>query len=611
MYQRSYFIPVKKPKPPKRRLIRDILATALRRTVMVLGTLFLFSIITGSVISWMVVKDIEPILPEKFVLYMPVYDDFAEHENDISPYDFAAPPPLFREVIDALDAAAQDKRVKGLVVDLSEGAPLSLAHIEELRAALKRFRMSGKFAYIYSTSYGEMGRGLGTYYLASAFNNIWMQPMGVVSMAGIKAEVPFVRDTLDKIGVEPQFFSRKEYKTLFQSFTGREMSAASREEIETLVNDLAGQMIQGIAADRGMSPESVRGFVNKGIFIDSEALAAGLVTHVDDFEALKAAVIKEVDPKSTAAKIFVRMGGYINSSARGKSGKNVIVKKGADIALVYIQGMIGFSDEADVTGAENITDDIYDIAEDKGIKVIVIRINSPGGSPAAAESIRRAILKAQKNGKKIVVSMGDMAASGGYWVAAPADRIFALPVTLTGSIGVAGGKFVFAELWKKVGVNWQSVQYGDNAGIWSPNEKFSDSGTERMNAVMDSVYSTFVALVAEGRHLSPAVTEKAARGRVWSGRQAQAEGLVDELGGLDRALDYAAAQLKLKDRTALEIEVFPRPLSPVEKVFDFLEGQVAVQDALKDVSKIRPFLQSLAVQMNARTGLAYEPLTVR
>ena len=219
-------------------------------------------------------------------------------------------------------------------------------------------------------------------------------------------------------------------------------------------------------------------------------------------------------------------------------------------------------------------------------------------------------MRSKANGKTIIVSMGDEAASGGYWIATAGDYIFALPGTLTGSIGVAGGKFALTGLWSKLGINWQSIDMGVNAGMWSFNRPFSASAAERMNAMMDEVYDNFIGLVAQSRHMTLAQADNVARGRVWTGRQAKAHGLVDDLGGLDTALDYAAQQLKVHDRSHLNIEVFPRPQSPWEKLED-LAGQVRADQSINSTMALMPVLDDLDRAIKAGEYLTYQPLKVR
>jgi len=592
------------PKPQKKRLVRHVLWTAFKRMLMTLGALMLFSVIISSVLTYRILNQavVVPTLPEKFVLYLPLEEDFPEYRKVEFSHGLGRNEMTMRELIDVLDRSATDARVKGLVVDL-QGGHLNMAHIEELRAAILRFHAAGKFTHIYGATYGTPGRGLGLYYLASAFDEIWMQPMGELSIAGIRAEMPFVRAALEKIGVQPQFFARKEYKSLFESFTSTEMSPQSREMLTGLIGDLADYLMQGIAQKRKIAPEDLKAIVNRGLYIDQEAVDAGLVDHLGDYEVLREAVDKAVTGSTKTKNLFVDMDSYahVTPPRRAANGENQPA-----VALIYIRGAImASSRDGDAVSAEDVAKNILDAAASKDIKTIVLRIDSPGGSPAASETIRQAVLRAKSRGKKVVVSMGATAASGGYWVAAPADRIFALPGTLTGSIGVAGGKFALNGMWDKIGVKWDGVQYGDNAGVWSFNEPFSKSGTALINRTMDVIYDGFIARVAEGRNMTVEQVDAVAGGRVWTGRQAVEKGLVDELGGLDTVLDYVAKDLDVSDRRSLRVVVLPRPMNPVERLIKLIGKRVSMNDDLKALAEI------YAQARHADEMTVWTPLVIR
>lgn len=588
------------------------LGAAFRRLILFLGVMSFISLVCLTVIVSHAKRPAMP-LPSSFVLTISLGDGAVEHPNLAGRYSFSGGgAPVFSDMIAAIDVASRDPRVKGLLVTM-DGGSLNLAQIQEFRAALAAFRKTGRFADIYASSYGDMGLGLGAYYLASAFDEIWMQPLGNVSMAGLRAEVPFARAALDKIGVQPQFFARKEYKTLFESAVNGHMSPESRAMLTSLVDDLGDQMVAGIAADKGMGAADIRRLVDRGFFTDEEALAAGLVDKLDDYDALEDSIIAAITPKQAGAapldpdKVFVPLERYpLSAAGHGKPRA----------AIVYLVGTIASSDEMmgspESATAEEIAGYISDAADDDSTKVIVLRIDSPGGSPEASETIRRAVLQAQKNGKKVIVSMGETAASGGYWVASPADRIFALPGTVTGSIGVAGGKVVIQNLWHKLGINWEYVQYGANAGLFSFNEPFTPEGEAIMNRMMDATYNAFVSRVAQGRHMSVEQVEKVARGRVWSGQQAQKVGLVDDLGGLSDALDYAARQVGAKDRRGLDTIILPQPKSQLEMLLEFLEGEAQVTTLPEEMSALSPFLKAYqAASLAAHGPLTLEPLRVR
>jgi protease IV len=606
---RSLFIRPPAPPPPKKPIVRYVLWNAFKRMLMAFGAMFLFSVIATSYMLGSLLDQQEgpPVYPSQFVLHLPIEGDLPEYHTVINP--LSNDELTFSDVIDLIDAARDDKRVKGLMVEM-RGSISNLANLQELRDAVKRFRASGRPAYIYASSYGGPGEGMGAYYLASAFDEIWLQKVGVVGIAGMRAEMPFAREALDKIGVEPAIFARKEYKTLFESATNRKMSDASREMMTGLLDDLGGQMVTAIAADRGMSEEALRKLIDRGLFTDKEAMDEHLVTSLGNVLDLKGKISMALTGKPEE-RLFLKLTQYQPPRHQGNNGNG----EGA-AALIYLTGEISSAREMgpprlgqDHMSAEDIADTIMTAAWNDDVKTIVMRIDSPGGSPVASEIIRENLIRAQEKGKKVIVSMGGTCASGGYWIASAADYIFAAPGTLTGSIGVAGGKVVLQELWDKIGINWDSVQFGKNAGMFSFNTPFSESGTAAMNTMMDDVYNDFTQRVAEGRHMTPEQVETIARGRIWSGRQGKERGLVDELGGLGEALNYAAVQLGYADRFGMPLHILPQPKSPITMLRNLMQTQAAIREDLKVLQDVGALTETLRPWRN---GYAiYEPMTVK
>jgi len=567
----------------------------------------LLSAALGTTLSVFAVNKMEnPALPNEMVLYLPLKDAFVEHENTGGAFGLHEKALVLRDVVNALDRAAMDTRVKGFVMKL-EGAVPSLAHNEELRTAIMRFRTSGKFAFIYAPAY----ESLGAYYLATAFDQIWLQPMGIVSVPGINMEMPYARTVLDKIGIEPQFFARKEYKNFFESLTSSEMSLETREVMTALASDISSHLFKEIAIARNMTDQEVRARIDKGLLTDDEALATGLIDRLDYSDNLSAEIKEQVtgNPDSDD-KIFATMNIYIKQMKKEKKlTSDMAVSKKPKVALIYAAGNIIQRDEKGaLAAAENIIPVIREAADDDKISVIVLRIDSPGGDPVAAEAIRRALVKAKENGKKIVVSMGAAAASGGYWIAADADYIYALPTTFTGSIGVTGGKVSLKSMWENIGIEWDRVQVGENAGLWSLNHPYSPSEAARMNAMMDNVYNKFIALVANGRGMTLEQTDKIAGGRVWTGAQAVDAGLVDALGGLDAALDYAAILAGVKNRSDLDVLMMQEPKTTFEKLVELLETQTMMSGFFHSNQAL---FETVAAGLRSVTSSGYEGFLVR
>ncbi|MCB9983291.1 MAG: signal peptide peptidase SppA [Rhodospirillales bacterium] len=602
-----------------------IIWLALKRMAMGLGFLVMLNILVALIVlpAFLPKETAAPSLPDEMVLFLKFEDGLSELPSPVSFADpfSASSKPTVRDIVEALDRARDDARVKGILARMYDGY-FDLAKVTEVRAALKRFRESGKFAYIYSSSYGEGGGGLSRYYLASAFEEIWMQPLGIVSIPGVGMEVPFARETLDKLGVQPQFFQRKEYKTAYESLTNKAMSAANREELGAIVNDIRFELLERIPEDRGMSGAAFEKLVNQGLFTAPEAEAAGLITHMDYGDVLLDKVAEmvtgEPDPDALEIVNLAHYGRVMEKKAHG-----LIPGGKPKVALIYTVGAImpsgdgGFGDDG-IAAADEIAPAILDASKDEKVKAIVLRVDSPGGSPAASESILRAVEKAQERGKPVIVSMGSLAASGGYWVSAYADKIYALPTTLTGSIGVVGGKFSLAGLFDKVGVNWEAISWGKNAGLWSANTPFSASEAERINAMLDNVYDNFIARVAKGRKMDAAAVDKIAKGRVWSGRRALEVGLVDELGGLDDALDYTAMQVGAEDRSGLNVAVYPKPKTPLEQVLELLDTQAQASMRMGRMAALQeralevfgPALAWMRVQDNPQDYMTYDPLRI-
>lgn len=616
-------LPPSVEKPKMKWKVLPILWLALKRIAMTLGFVLLINIFIAITIIPALIPDeaATPTLPKEMVLFMSLEDGFAEVPPPATFSDpFAGEVMTVRNIVDTLDHARDDERVKGLVARMNVGS-FALTQSTEVRAAVKRFRDSGKFAYIYSSSYGEGGGGLGRYYLASAFEQIWMQPLGVVSITGVQAELPYFRDTLDKIGVRPQFFKRKDYKTAFESITDRNISRENRQTMEQIIGGIREQFMEEVPEDRGISESELRALVNKGLLTAPEAEAAGLITHMNYPDVLLDDVAEIVTGERDSDLLeLIDMDAYFANVQEKKS--SLLGGGKPKVALVYAVGAVMPSADSGglpadgVAAADEIAPAIMNAADDYDIEAIVLRIDSPGGSPAASEAILRAVDMAQQEGKPVIVSMGSTAASGGYWIAAYADKIYALPNTITGSIGVVGGKFVFSELLDKVGVNMAEISWGKNAGLWSSTSRFTNSEAERFNAMLDNVYDNFIQRVAKGRGMTEQDVDKIAGGRVWTGAKALDVGLVDELGGLQEALDHAAVVVGESDRNDVEIVVYPKPKTPFEAFFELLDGQVQTyQRSLKVQEQFlgiaEPVLHQWSIMENPELYSTYEPLRLK
>ncbi len=613
------------PKAKRRWVILPYFWRAIKYVCMSIGAMILISMIVGFFMtaSLMQKVNVSAEIPKEVILFYRMEGAISEG-LPASGFDAFGPQKLsITNIMSSLEVAARDPRVKALIFSV-RSSEMPFSQMQELRQAILDFRKaSQKPAYIYSLSYGEAGQGLPLYTFASAFDEIWLAPLGTVSVNGMQIEQPYMRGLLDRLGIEPQFFQREEYKGVFENFTHKTMSPYSRESLQELTESLVQGFIQDIIQTRPslVKEHDLPAMINQGIFLDTEAVEAGLVDRVEYGDVLLDQLreklggnLKDKTPE------MISLAQYYNILPAPQ-------ERAKDIAIIHVQGPIMILNEGQsgngILGdtsdsADKIASLIIGASEDEKISAIVLRVDSPGGSPTASELIRRAVLRAQQNGKPVIVSMGSMAASGGYWVSAPADYIYASAGTITGSIGVAGGKVSMREFWDHIDVNWDHVAIGKNAGMYSFMEPFSESERALIDASMDRIYDMFLGVVAEGRNMSREDVRAVAKGRVWSGKDALKQGLVDEIGGLNDALDYAAQKSGFKTRHDVNILTLPKPKTPIEEILDLFQKTAGLpiffqqQSALLNMllgDEQKKLMQDAAV-LNNGTGLyVYEPMS--
>ena len=481
--------------------------------------------------------------------------------------------PRLQDVLDGLRRARSDPRVRGLVAKVG-GSRLQLAHAQELHGAVRAFRDAGKLTVAWAETFGEFGPGNVPYLLATAFERIYLQPSGDVGLTGVSLEEQFVRDALHKLGVKPQLGQRHEYKTAANTFLESGYTEAHREMSGRLVASLSEQIAAAVAAGRGLAAHEVRKLVDRGPLLGSEALDAGLV----DALAYRDEVYDEVRRRAGRQVGDTRENGvrmqyvtrYNRALVQGVT-RRIARRHEATIALIHGLGPIrlGRGGRNPVfgtsMGSETVSAAFRAAVKDERVKAIVFRVDSPGGSYVASDVIWRHVALARRAGKPVVVSMGRVAASGGYFVSMGADAIVAQPGTLTGSIGVLGGKAVTADLMGKLGVSQDAVTEGEHALMFSGSRGYTQSEWERVHSSLDRIYDDFTAKVAEGRRLGTEQVDRLARGRVWTGADAKESGLVDELGGIERAVAIAREKANLPLGAAADVRVFPRP-TPLERL---------------------------------------------
>ncbi|HMA47448.1 MAG TPA: S49 family peptidase, partial [Frankiaceae bacterium] len=431
-----------------------------------------------------------------------------------------------RDVVDGLRRAGSDPRVRGLVARVG-GPRTGLARAQELRDAVLAFRRAGKPAVAWAETLGEHGVGTVPYYLASAFDEVWLQPSGHLNLTGVAVEVPFLRDALAKAGITPEIGRRHKYKGFPDTLLERGFTPAHREATERVVASVADQVVAGIAEGRRLPPERVRALVDQGPLLAREAVDAGLVDRL----AYRDEVYDEVRRRLGADVRLRYVGRYRKAAGDGRWAGRLPPRPKDTIALVHVTGAIrlGRSGRSPLTGtaagSDTVAAALRRATRDDDVKAIVLRVDSPGGSYVASDTIWRQVVLARRAGTPVVVSMGNVAGSGGYFVSTAADVIVAEPGTLTGSIGVFAGKQVLSGLLGKLGVTRDSVAVGEHALMFSTQRGFSEGEWERLNRWLDVVYDDFTAKVAQGRRLSRAQVEQVARGRVWTGADARERGL--------------------------------------------------------------------------------------
>ena len=487
------------------------------------------------------------------------------------------------DVVDTLATAEKDDRVVGLVIRLG-ATRIGLVHAQELRQSIEAFRSRGKFAMAFAQTFGGLGNGTTEYYLASSVDEIWVRPSGQLSLLGIGLETPFLKDALDKVGVQAEFEQRHEFKSAIETLTRDAMSAPARASLLQVVIAWFDRIVADIAKDRKISPETLRQLVDRSPLLVEEAKNAQLVDRLGYWDEFTDAVRARAGKEAKGLK-FSAYAAHVESPG----------PDGTDVALIYGVGPIQSGDadispwDSDVFSAASVARAIDDAVKDQAIKAILLRIDSPGGSYIGSDTVRRAVLRARKKGKPVISSMGSYGASGGYFVAMGADKIVAQPGTMTGSIGIFGGKLVTADLWEKLGINWNRLNVGAHAGMWSQIFPFSPTAAARHRAVIDFVYDDFARKVAEDRRLSDDEVDAVARGRIWSGTGARRVGLVDALGGYATAASLVREALKLDAEAPINFVVLPEPLSPLDRVREALnDGVPLMQILVSQFSEARP-----------------------
>ena len=481
------------------------------------------------------------------------------------------------DVLQRLKKAANDENLEAVVLHIN-GPHIGWAKLNELRTGIAKIRQKGRKVYAWLE-----GADTKDYLLASACDQIIIPESGIVMMPGLRAEISFYKNLFDMLAIQPEMLRVGEFKSAAEPYSRSEMSPAFREEMEAIIDDYFRQIVEMVSAARKLTPEQVTSIIDTGLFSAEDAKKVGLIDHVayeDHIATLIKGDQKDVEIKYTKsygkkkfdtdfsgftgmAKMMNMLMGVEPTSRKSSNPKIAIISAVGPIMSGSSQSDF-FGDES--MGSTTMIKAIRQARDDATVKAVVLRVDSPGGSALASDLMWHE-LETLDGKKPLIVSMGDTAASGGYYIAMGADRIFAEPGTLTGSIGVVGGKIALEKFYAKIGITSSVVQKGKNSGVLSTTKPWTDAERDAMQKMMNDIYAQFTKKAAAGRKMDYEKLEKLARGRVYTGVQALSLGLIDELGTLDDAIAHAKKAAGIDPETKLERLSLPKPTSPFEALF--------------------------------------------
>ncbi len=460
-------------------------------------------------------------------------------------------------ILKAIDNAATDDNIKGIYL-CADMFSAGFTTSKEIRDALLEFKESGKFIVAYADNYSQKG-----YYIASAADKVYLNPMGMLDLHGLASQTMYVKNTLEKVGVEMVVVKHGKYKSAVEPFMTDKMSDASREQTTVLLDDLWRLYCEEVGASRGLSHEMINAYADKMMGLQKTELTVnyklvdGLKYYDEMLEELK--VLSGREDKKTRRILTTK---YAKSIVKKDKPEN-------KIAIIYAVGAIDGGGNEGIN-SKKLSADIRKAREDDDIKAIVLRVNSPGGSAYGSEQIWREVMLA-KEGKPLIVSMGDVAASGGYYIACAAHSIVAQPSTITGSIGIFGAFPNISKLDEKLGLTFDGVQTNKMADFLNPNRPVTAEEKQMLQAYIERGYDSFIGRCADGRMMSKDEIDKIGQGRVWTGEDAKEIGLVDKLGSLDDAIALAAEMSGLEE---YDVQELPIPKSFFETLIENLNGQV-------------------------------------
>jgi protease-4 len=551
--------------------------------------LLLFVVVVPALLIAIAVSDSRPApLPAHSVLSLDLRGVLTDQEPQDGLAIFGGHGLSVMGIEETLRRAQSDSNVSGLFVRLPE-AGMTPAAADELRLAFQRFRAAGKPILAYSQGLYPEGVVTSTYELGAASGDLWMQPSASFQAVGLAKEDIFFKDFFDKYGVVPDYQQRYQYKNAINGYLYNDYTPAHREAELSWMGSVYATSLAAAALDRKLTPDTLKATLEAGPYSADEAKAKGLVDNVGELKEAQDAILKSA---GSGAKL-IDFGEYAQRS-RSRAGQGAGFSTAPTIAVIEAEGDIvtGTGGRSSPLGgaqsiyADDLAKDFYNAIDDKDVKAIVFRVSSPGGSDTASEEILSAVRAAKAAGKPVVVSMGDYGASGGYWISSQASQIVAEPSTLTGSIGVFGGKFAIGPALAKFGVDVRGLKVGgDYADAFGAGGPMTAAQRAAFGAWMDRIYNGFVARVAEGRRMTTQQVDAIAKGHVWTGAQAKGLGLVDALGGFPQAVERAKALAGIKGEARLKrFNATPNPFEALAHLFGASADSVRLMAAASELA---------------------------
>ena len=534
----------------------------------VFGGFIIIGVITASIIMFNF-QDVHQDIADNSILRLDLNQQISEKQHFSGFFDETI---RLQDIIYALDKAAADPRINAVVVELGN-SNIGMAKAQEIIAAIKKFKISGKPAIVYAEDLGSMSGGMVDYYIASAADEIWLQPSGGLGFSGFNFEMPYIKDALDKFNITAEFQQRHEYKGGIDIYTQNKMPITVKVNLRNLANSWLKQVVAGVEENKPNLAGRVNGLINNAPYLGHQAVSLGLIDRLGYIDQLDARLneIAGDDYADISIMDYLSDNSEFNEIDSDDSEGKI-----TDVALIYGVGTIGGdrsggSDDGDFS-PYMIAEALKEAREDDVIKAVIFRVDSPGGAYGQSDMVWREVVLLEEAGKPVVVTMGDYAASGGYFVAMAASHIIANPATITGSIGVYSGKFATKEFWREFGINWDGVKVGKNSGMWSMINKFSFDEMNKFKQSIDFIYDDFTKKAAKGRKMDQKSIDNAARGRVFSGIDALEIGLVDELGGMAEAKDAMRNILNLNENDSLNFIELPKEISSYEQFQQLISG---------------------------------------